>query len=163
MKKAIKVAAIIAVVLVALAMFLLLLSIPFQRVLANKVFGFPADSVCYLPIFPWVSFVFCLLLLGCVILTAVCAGKKGIILPEILLLIVLIGVIPGINRALPSLFTVLWGHFKGDIYVAANSIVTQISSYCMIPATLGNSLALVACGMNIVHKRMSKQLDKPIP
>lgn len=160
MQKVIRVLAIIAVVLVALSLLLLLISIPFQRILATKVFSFPADMVHYLPIFPLAQFLRCLLLLGCTILLAVCAGKKGIILPEILLLIVMIGVIPFLGNFLPTMLTTLLAQHKGDIYVAANSLVTQISTYFAVPATLGNFLALVVCGMNMVHKYMRKQLDK---
>lgn len=160
MQKMIRVLAIIAVVLVALAMLALLIGIPLQRTIAMKVFSYPEEMVAYLPIVPVTPLLRCLLLLGCTILLMVCAGKKGIILPEILLLIVLIGVIPSVNTFLPSLVTRMLAYTKGEMYVAANTVADMISNYCTLPATLGNSLALVVCGMNMVYKKMSKQLDK---
>ena len=160
MQKTIKTLAIIAVILVAFAMLALLISIPLQRVLATKVFHYPADMAYYLPIFPVEPFLRCLLLLGCTILLAVCAGKKGIILPEILILCVMILVIPALSSFLSTTLIGLAGRLKGDIYVAAQSLTAQISSYFLVTANLGNALGLVACGMNMVHKRMSKKLDK---
>ena len=160
MQKMIRVLAMIAVILVALAMLALLIGIPLQRVLAMEVFSYPAEMVAYLPIVPFSQLLRCLLLLGCTILLAVCAGKKGIILPEILLLIVLLFVIPGVNNFLPTLISNWLARTKGEMYVAANTVANMVSSYCAIPASLGNSLALVTCGMNMVYKRMSKQLDK---
>ena len=160
MQKMIRVLAVIAVVLVALAMLALLIGIPLQRVLATKVFSYPAEMVAYLPFVPFPQLLRCLLLLGCTILLAVCAGKKGIILPEILLLIVLLFVIPGVNNFMPTLISNWLARTKGEYYVAASTVANMISNYCAIPASLGNSLALVVCGMNMVYKRMSKQLDK---
>lgn len=160
MQKTIKTLAIIAVICVALAMFLLLLSIPLQRVLAMRVFHYPEVLVAQLPIFPVTQFLECLLLLACVILLAVCAGKKGVILPEILLLIALLTVVPFCGGFLSGLLPTLLAKFRGSDYLAANSVATTISNYCMMSANLGNSLALVVCGMNMVHKRMSKKLDK---
>ena len=160
MQKMIRVLAIIAVILVAFSMLALLISIPLQRVLALRVFSYPAEMVAYLPIVPFPQLLRCLLLLGCAILVMVCAGKKGIILPEILLLIVLLFVIPGVNNFLPTLITNWLARTKGDSYVAANSVANMVSNYCATPAALGNSLALVVCGMNMVYKKMSKQLDK---
>lgn len=160
MQKMIRVLAVVAVILVALAFLLLLISIPLQRVLAINVFRYSEDMVAHLPIVPFPQLLRCLLLLGCVILLTVCAGKKGVILPEILLLAVLLFVIPGVNSFLPTLITNWLAQAKGAAYVAANSVANMISSYCVMPASLGNSLALVVCGMNMVYKKMSKQLDK---
>ncbi len=163
MQKTIKVIAVIAVILVAFSMLALLVSIPLQRVLAAKVFNYPAEMVAYLPIVPFPQLLRCLLLLGCAILLAVCAGKKGIILPEILLLIVLLFVIPGVNNFLPTLIANWLVRTKGEYYAAANSVANMVSNYCDIPNSLGNSLALVVCGMNMVYKKMSKKLDKLAP
>ena len=163
MQKTIKVIAVIAVILVALSMLALLVSIPLQRVLGMKIFNYPEDLVSYLPIFPLSQFLECLVLLGCVILLAVCAGKKGVVLPEILLLVMLLAVVPFLGGFMGTLLTTMLGNLKGSNYLAANSVATTISNYCMMGANLGNSLALVACGMNIVYKRMSKKLDKLAP
>lgn len=160
MQKTIKAIAVIAVILVALAFLLLLIGIPLQRTIAMKVFSYSEEMASYLPIVPFSQLLRCLLLLGCAILLMVCAGKKGIILPEILLLVVLLFVIPSVNTFLPSLITRMLAYTKGDYYVAANSVADMISNYCTLPATLGNSLALVVCGINMVYKKMSKQLDK---
>lgn len=160
MQKMIRILAIIAVILVAFSMLALLISIPLQRVLAAKVFNYPEDMVAYLPIVPFPQLLRCLLLLGCAILVMVCAGKKGVILPEIILLIVLLFVIPGVNNFLPTLINTWLGQTRGSAYVAANSVANTVSNFCTSPAALGNSLALVVCGMNMVYKKMSKQLDK---
>ena len=160
MQKTIKVTAVIAVILVALSMLALLVSIPLQRVLGMKVFNDPEDLVAYLPIFPVSQFLECLLLLGCVILLAVCAGKKGNVLPEILLIVVMLTVVPFLGGFLSGLLPTLLGNLKGSAYIAANSVATTISNYCMMAANLGNSLGLIVAGMNFVYKRMSKKLDK---
>lgn len=160
MQKMIRVLAVVAVILVALSMLALLVSIPLQRVLAINVFHYSEDMVAHLPIVPFSQLLRCLLLLGCVILLAVCADKKGVILPEILLLVVLLFVIPGMNSFLPTLISNWLAQTKGSAYVAASTVANMVSNYCVVPASLGNSLALVVCGMNMVYKKMSKQLDK---
>ena len=158
MQKFIRIVAIIAAVFVGLSFLLLLVSIPFQQILATRLFGYPADMAYYLPIFPVGQFIQCLLLLVCTILLAICAGKKGVILPEILSLIGMICIAPIFGDFLLTMLTTYLSYTKGDIYVAANAIATSIGTYCMWPANLGNSLALVVCGMSIVFKRMSKKL-----
>ena len=163
MQKTIKVIAVIAVILVALSMLALLVSIPLQRVLGMKVFHYPEELAAYLPIFPLSQFLKCLVLLGCVILLAVCAGKKGNVLPEILLLVVLLAVVPFLGGFLSGLLPTLLGNLKGSNYIAASSVATTISNYCMMGANLGNSLGLIVAGMNFVYKRMSKKLDKLAP
>ena len=160
MQKTIKITAVIAVILVALSMLALLVSIPLQRVLGMKIFNYPEELVAYLPMFPVSQFLECLVLLGCVILLAVCAGKKGAVLPEILLIVVMLAVVPFLGGFLSTFLLGLMGKFKGDSYVAANSVANMISNYCMMPANLGNSLGLIVAGMNFVYKRMSKKLDK---
>ena len=160
MQKMIKVLAVAAVILVALSLLALLVSLPLQRMLGMKIFNYPEDLVAYLPIFPISQFLECLVLLGCVILLAVCAGKKGAILPEILLIAVMLAVVPFLGGFFSGLLPTLLGKFKGSAYIAANSVATTISGYCMMPANVGNSLGLIVAGMNLVYKRMSKQLDK---
>ena len=164
MQKFIRVLAIIAAVLVALSLLALLISIPCQRLIAGSWFHYPEQMVAALPIFPLAHFIHCFLLLGCTALMIVCAGnKKGGIWLEILLLVMLALVVPVLSTALTNVQTILTGHLRGDSYVAANSVVNQISGYCMWPGNLGNSLSLVACGMSIAFKQMSKKVERITP
>lgn len=159
MQKFIRVTAIIAAVLIALSFLLLLISIPFQRMIGAKLFGISDDVVDVLPQFPLASFVNCFMLLGCAVLLIVCCGnKKGGIWLELILLAAVALVLPAINFLLSYVVTVAFGQFRGYAYIAANTVTNQIASYCMWPGNLGRSLALVVCGMSIVFKRMSKKL-----
>ena len=159
MQKFIRIVAIIAAVLVGLSFLLLLVSTPFQRMIAGKVFTYSDELVGRMPIFPLPSFVNCFMLLGCTIILVVCAGnKKGGIWLELVVFFCIALVLPFLNNILASGYYVWMGQIRGDMHVAAISIVNTISSWCMWPGNLGNSLALVVCGMSIVFKRMSKKL-----
>ena len=161
MQKTIRILAVIAAILVALSLLLLLVSIPLQRMLANKVFGAPQDVIGILPIVPWITFTGCFMLLGCAILAVVFGGsQKGGIWLEILVLIAVMIVLPLMNTLLGNMLTVVMGQHRGSLYVAANSMSSTITSYCMWPGRLGQSIILVVCGMSMAYKHMSKKLAK---
>lgn len=161
MQKFIRVIAIVALVLVALSFLLLLGTLPFQRVLAEKVLKPAPDVLSLLPIFPLAAFIGCILLLGCAILAVVFGGnQKGGIWLEILVLIAVALVVPFISGFLDSLLTPFLVNARGGLYVAAGATANQIAGACMWSANLGESLMLVVCGMSMVYKRMSKKLAK---
>lgn len=161
MQKFIRVMAIVALVLVALSFLLLLGTLPFQRVLAEKVLKPAPDVLALLPIFPLAAFIGCILLLGCAILAVVFGGnQKGGIWLEILVLIAVALVVPFISGFLDSLLTPFLATARGSLYVAAGATANQIANACMWSANLGESLMLVVCGMSMVYKRMSKKLAK---
>lgn len=161
MQKTIRILAIIAAILVALSFLLLLISIPFQRLIADKGFGYSQDIIGLLPVVPWAVIAECFVLLGCAILLIVCANsKKSGIWLEILLLAAVVAVLPVLNTVLSNVQNVLFVNVRGSTYVAANSVANLISSYCMWPGNLGHSVLLVVAGMSMVHKHMSKKLAK---
>lgn len=159
MQKTIRILAIIAAILVALSFLLLLISIPLQRTI-GKTMSYNEELLSFLPIVPMEQFIRCLLMLLCTVLLAVFAGKNGVMLPEILLLAVLVLVIPFFSSFYSAAMTIARSQVGGGITIAAEGIVNTIARYCMIPAGLGNSLALVVAGMSMVHKHMSKKLAK---
>ena len=159
MQKLIRVLAIIAAVLIALSLVLLLGTLPFQRAIAAKLYTSSDDVIAVLPIFPLATFINCFMLTGCSALLIVCCGnKKGGIWLELILLVAMALVLPAIYRLLSRFMTVAFGQFRGDTYIAANSVADLISSCCMWPGNLGRCLAFVTGGMSIVYKHMSKKL-----
>ena len=161
MQKMIRVLAIVAAVLVALSLCLLLLNFPLQRPI-GRAFSYNEQLLGFLPVFPQEQFMRCLVMLLCTVLLAVFAGKKGIVLPEILLLTVLVLVLPFFSTFGSVALTVARNQVGGGIAAAAESIAKTIANYCMGPANLGNSLALVVAGMSIAFKGMSKKMAKAV-
>lgn len=157
MQKTIRTLAIIAAVLAGISLMLLVASIPFQQVLAREVFGTPQEAVSLLPLFPVLPFLSCFLRTGCIVLLIVCCGnKKGSIWLEILIMTVLAIVLPFINSAASTAYNVILGAF-GHSRIIANSLISQIASFCCYPINLGQVLAYIACGMSIAFKAMHKQ------
>ena len=163
MQKLIRVTAIIALALLCLSLLLLLVSLPFQQVIAHKLYSTSPDVISLLPIFPLQSFINCFLLTGCAILAVVFGGnQKGGLWLEILVLAAVILVIPFIAGFWDGLLTPMLVNARGSIYVAANATARNIANWCMAPGNLGRCLMLVVCGMSIVYKRMSKKPAKAV-
>jgi len=160
MQKAIRLLAIIATALVGLSLMLLVASIPFQRVIARDIYNSPADMISVLPQFPLLPFLFCLLRAGCVAVLIVCCGnKKGGFWLEILICVLLAIVLPFINNIATISYNVVIANL-GSAKIIANSVVSNISSYCCYPANLGEILAYITCGMSIAFKVMSKKQNR---
>ena len=156
MQKFIRIMAIVAVCLVGLSLFLLLLTIPFQRMIAMGIYDYPYDVVGILPRFPLLPFVFGCLRLGCMVLLIICCGnKKGGIWLELIVFACLMLVIPGISRIVTPIYTQMATRM-GSTYIVANNIVSSIANTCMIPGGWGQAIAYAVCGMSIVFKKMSK-------
>lgn len=158
MNKTIRILTIIATALVACSLLILLIAIPFQRMLAMGVFGYNEYVVAALPMFPLMPFVKCLLRLVFVALLIICCGnRKGGIWMELVILAIMVFAIPGVEKILAAEHNLTLA-LRGADYVAANGIVSSISAYCMAPANLGMIVAYVSCGMSIAFKRMSKKM-----
>lgn len=156
MQKSIRVTAIIATVLVGLSLILLIVSIPFQGMIA-PIFNSSAEVIAMMPRFPLASFLTCLLQTVLTALLIICCGnKKGGIWLELLVLCCLVIVLPAISSLAADMQTVFIARF-GAATVAAHSVASEISSYCLIPSDLGQALACISCGMSIVFKKMSKK------
>lgn len=161
MQKFIRIMAIVAAALVGLSLLLLLVTIPFQRMIASNVFGYPDDIVGTLPQFPMMAFLFTFLRLGCMILLIICcSNKKGGIWLEVIAFILLAVVLPALSRFLSPMYSVFVNRMQGSAYVAANSVVNNIANYCSMLGGLGHSIAYGVCGMSLVYKRMNKKLAK---
>lgn len=156
MNKFIRVTAIVGAALVALSLCLLLISIPLQPVL-GRVYMHQGEFLSFLPIFPVAAFVNLFLLLGCTVPMIFCAGKKkGGIWLEILLFVALVLVLPLISSVLSTGLSVVAGNYRGSSYMAAYSIVNTISGWFTWTAGIGRAITLVACGMSITYKKLSK-------
>lgn len=155
MQKTIQILAIIAVVLVAVSMILLLVTMPFQSVIALKLYGYPQNFVEALPQFPLLPFLNCFLRAACISLLIIsCGSKKCGILLELLVLGGLVIILPAISYIASQLYTVFLGSISSQ-QAAANSAVTSIAIFCSFPSNLGQALAYVVCGMSIAFKKMS--------
>ena len=157
MQKTIRILAIISAVFVGFSLVLLLVSLPFQRVLAQAL-DYSEVSIEVLPMFPLVPFLICLLKMVCVVLLIICCGnKKGGIWLEILIFAVLVIGLPFINTAASTVYNIFVGRFGGSAKLVANSIVSQISAFCCYPSNWGQALSYLTCGMSITFKVMSKK------
>lgn len=157
MQKFIRIMAIIATALVALTLLLLIICVPFQRYIA-EYFSSSPDIIGLLPIFPTADFLLCSLRLIFVALLIICCGnKRGGIWLEIVVFLSLTVILPVINYVVSTMSTMWYGKFQGYSYLAANTVISRISQFCFVPAGIGYALALVACGMSIVFKFMSKR------
>lgn len=156
MQKTIRITAIIATALGGSALILLLVSIPLQGVIA-PIFISSSEVIEALPKFPLVPFFSCLLRTICIALLIICCGnKKGGIWLELLILTLLIIALPLFNDIASHIYNVFIGKY-GSITLAANSIASNISYFCMIPSNFGRAVACISCGMSIVFKAMSKK------
>lgn len=157
MQKTIRILAIIATALTAFTLVLLVVSIPFQGVIAEEILGYPPYVIEELPQFPLLPFLSNLLRTGCIGLLIICCGnKKGGIWMEILIMIILAIVLPVINNIALRLLTVALGQLGSDKLIV-NSFITQIANYCAYPSGLGQTLAYITCGMSIAFKTLSKK------
>lgn len=154
MQKFIRIIAIVAAALMALSLSLLVITVPFQRLIATEVYGMEYAASA-LPQFPIVAFIFCLLRLGCAALLIVCGGnKRGGIWLELVVFFTLLAVLPPLNSYFSTIYTQFLGRM-GEYRLAANSCVSMITNFCLQPALWGQALAYAVCGMSIVHKHMS--------
>lgn len=155
MKKTILIMTIIAVALASFSLILLLASIPFQSLLAREVYRYSENILEELPAFPLVSFLLCFLRVSCIALLIVCcANKKDNVWLELIILICLVVIIPAIRQIASPLYSAFLGHL-GSQRLIANSLATNIASFCLIPSNLGLALAHVTCGMSIAFKKIN--------
>ncbi len=162
MQKFIRIMAIVAVALAGLSMCLLLITIPFQSSIAAGLFNYPEVAAASLPQFPLLPFIFCCLRLGCMALLILCCGnKKGGFWLELVVFACLVIALPAISRLATPLYTQMLVSTKGEYYLMANNVVSNIANYCLIPSSWGQAIAYAACGMSIVFKQMSKKSACP--
>ena len=162
MQKFIRIMAIIATILVVFSLLLLLVTIPFQRMICKGIFGASDDMLSFLPIFPLQSFLFALVRLGLLILLVIMAGKTRSIWAEVLVFGMLALVLPGVSRVVSPMYSMMIHRLYGSAYIAAHNMVNNIINYCSIPGSLGISLAYVTCGMSIAYKSMNKKSVKAV-
>ncbi len=156
MQKTIRITAIVATVLSGLSLILLLGSIPFQSAIA-PIYSLSDEVVDAMPVFPLVPFFICLLQTICMALLIICCGnKRGGIWLELLILAVMILAVPLFNELATYINTVFIGRY-GVTIMSAHTIVSKISSYCLIPSDWGKAMACLACGMSVVFKNVSKK------
>ena len=156
MQKFIRISAIVAAALVAISIFLLLVSIPCQR-LWGSVNHYPDTFLSALPIIPVIPFVTCFLQLGCMIPMMIASCRKGGIWLEILLFAAMALVIPGISSVMSTSYTAILGQTMGNDYLAANSVIAPLIGLCTSSANLGQCVAYAVCGMRIVSKLVHKK------
>lgn len=154
MQKFIRIMAIVAVALVGTSLLLMLISIPFQRSIVSDIFGYHNEDVLnLLPLFPFTDFLSCFLRLVCVsLLLFSCFKKNSGISLEFIVFVCLAVVLPIINQFVFYLYQL----FNQDAYSIANSMVSNLSYYCLTPANLGQAVAYAVCGMSIVYKKTKK-------
>ena len=158
MQKVIRILAIVAAVLVCLSLLLLLVTTPFQRLLARTLYGYDDATIGFLPQLPVIPVLFCLFRAGCVALLAIwCGNKRGGIWLEIVLLACLAVILPGINGLVNAVYTPLLYRMQGVNAMAASNVVNSIATLCLIPGGFGQIIAYVVCGMSIVFKKMNKR------
>lgn len=159
MQKAVKATTIISIVLIGASLTLLLVSIPFQRTIAYKLFGYSPEAMVRLrlPQFPVIPFSFCLLRAGCVALLFICCNnRKTSIWLEILIIIILAIILPSINTISSTVYSMYAGRL-GVEFSQGHSVVSQISAFLLGPSGYGTALAYVTCGMSIASKTRRKQ------
>lgn len=156
MQKVMRILAIVATVLMVVSLLLLLISIPLQSLYAKEVLNYPADMRSALPVIPLPTLLSCLLRAVLVALVIfVCGSKKGGILFDLAVLAGLVIVEPILNGIVTAVYTAVLGGM-GYEYVLGNSVATQLSTYCLMPAGWGVVIAYVICGMSIACKKLSK-------
>ena|GEM_PF-6875094 len=156
MKKQIRIMAFISTAMMALSLILLIISFPFQEEIASWIHG---GSVIerFSPYFPLMQFLNCLSRTVLAALLIIFSGNKKFgIMSEILILVALIAVIPIMNFFLQNINHQLFVNREIDKVVSYN-LVSQISSYLLLPSLLGSALAYVTCGMSIAFKSMNKE------
>ena len=156
MQKTIRILAIISTALVGSSLLFLIASFPLQQELA-QLWSYNEQILDFLPIFPLIPFLFCLLRTAATVLLIVfCGNKRCGIWFEILMIALLVILLPLLNNVATYGYTAFVNRL-GNESILANAIVTTISSYCCYLAGWGGSLALVTCGMSIAYKSIKKQ------
>ena len=162
MDKVIRILAIVATALVVLSLLLMLITIPFQGLIAEYLFGYPEDMLSFLPQFPLMPFLITLMrLLPVALLILCCGSKKGGYWLEILVFVALVIVLPPLTSFLSTGYSVLRDYIISAYMVAGNSVANTISNFCLGPASVGYALAYCACGMSIVYKALSRGESNP--
>ena len=156
MQKFIRISAIVAAALVAISIFLLLVSIPFQGLWA-RANHYPDAILSSLPMIPVIPFVTCFLQLGCMIPMMIASCRKGSIWLEILLFAAMALVIPGISSVMSTSYATILGRVMSSNYLIANSAITPLIGLCTSSANLGQCIAYAVCGMRIVSKLVHKK------
>lgn len=159
MQKLTRIFAIVAAALIIISLLLILISIPLQRPI-GRLMSYPEEMMSFLPKVPFVPILFCLVRLVCVAPLVITDGKKGSIVPEILALLGMILLIPLLSTVVNLITPMIQSAFalrSGSMQVVANSLMNMITSYCTVPAGLGQSVAYVVCGMRIATKWMNKK------
>ena len=167
MQKLIRIMAIVATGLMALSLVLLLVSMIFQPLYVDMM-GYPEAVKEYLPMVPVMELIFGFLQMLCVGLLIICCGsKKGGPWIELVVLVLLMAVLPVGYRIAYDLVTRLgavlglrYGVETGAFASIANTVSQMIAGYCLVPASLGQAIAYVACGMSIAFKHMNKKLER---
>ena len=163
MQKFIRIMAIVATALIGGSFLLILLSIPFQRMIAMTFLNYPEQFVSCLPQIPVPQLLLCFLRLVCVALLIVCCGnKKGGVWLEIIILVCLVALLPGIHTIITPLYSKLVTYAQGINASAAYSASNTITTFCLIPSGWGQTIAYIACGMSIAFKHMSKKMDRAV-
>ena len=158
MQKFIRIAAAVAVALMGVSLLLLLVTVAMQPTIGRWL-NYPADVLGVLPRFPLIPALFCCLRLGCVALLLSCCGnKKGGIWLEVIVFICLAMILPAFNSVATYSHQILVGNRMGAAYIAANALVSNIASCCMISAGIGQALAYATCGMSVIFKKMNKKM-----
>ena len=154
MQKFIRISAIVAAALVAVSVFLLLVSIPLQGLLV-QINNYPESAQAALPIFPTIPLMICLMQLGCMIPMIFASSQRGGIWLEILLFVIMAVAIPSTSSAMSTMQAVLFGQMGSNL-VAANSFISPLIKLCTNPAGLGQCIAYAVCGMRLISKLVHK-------
>ena len=159
MEKTIRTLLIIALSLVGASLLFLLILIPLQSFL-GRVLNLPASALGTLPIFPVVPFLSCIAQGACIVLLFLFCGKRGegSVWAEILVAAVFVVVLPlASNLATSAYVNSLARFYRTPEVLAAYASISRFFSYCTYPATWGQVLAVVVCGMSAVYKRMAQK------
>ena len=152
MNKSAKFVSFAAVALNVLAFLVFIVIILFQRQL-KPIFAAPADVVAIFN-FPIAQTLF-MLSAGLAILLP-CAGVflkgKGI-WPELLCIVMLLVFCPVLGNLGSTLETSLIAAPRGSTYLASFSVMQSLTAIPVGMTNTASSLALIACGMNIVFKK----------
>ena len=159
MQKTTRILSIISAVLVFASLVLLIASMPLQKMLATAIYHYPNEMVTELPMFPVVTFITCLLQLGCIVLLFIGCGSKGnAFWAEILVIVLLAVVLPVINGVAQTLYIGIIGRFGSDKALAVTA-ANQIATLCSNPANWGIVLGYITCGMSIASKGIAKKQE----
>ena len=152
MKKTIRALSVVALILAGLCLLLLITCICMQKTLL-PIFGAP-DAVLeyfYVPVASIVSVVGILLAAFFLLLGI----NMDIVIMEILSP-ALVFVTPILSSLVSFWQTVFAGRYHGSAFMAGLASVSRICNFPMYAGSLASILVVLACGMSIVWKKMSK-------